>query len=129
MLKKKISIQDLQRFSQTREAAGTVDRLDGWWDIISNCMIEAARKNIPKKKIANSAVTKRKRTKEVHLGKTLTQLGRWICIGKKNIQLGFTEAYIKELNEEIIYINQQHGTYIDLAYSWTQELIEDLKGW
>ena len=92
-------------------------------------MIEAARKNIPKKKIANSAATKQKNTKEVLLGKTLTQLGRWICVGRKNIQLGLVNDFIKELNEEIRYINQLHGTYIDLAQTWSQELIDDLKGW
>ena len=129
MLKKKISIQDLQRFATTREEAELVDRIDLWWDIISNSIIEAARKSIPKKKIANSAATKNKRTKEVHLGKTLTQLGRWIVIGRKNIQLGLTDDYIDLLNDEIRYINSQHRTYIDLAQNWTQELVDDLKGW
>ena len=33
------------------------------------------------------------------------------------------------MNEEIKYINEQHETYIDLAQSWSQELIENLKGW
>ena len=79
--------------------------------------------------MANTVMTKRKNTKEVHLGKTLMQLGRWITIGRKNIQLGLTNDFVAELNEEIRYINQQHKTYIDLAESWTRKLIDDLKGW
>ena len=40
-----------------------------------------------------------------------------------------TDDYIDLLNDEIRYINLQYRTYIDLAQNWTQELVDDLKGW
>ena len=128
-LERKISIQDLQRFSRTNEGTRNNDRINEWWDVISNSIVEVARKHIPKKKVSNTLTGKKKIAKESRLSKTLTQLGRWISIGKINIKLDFIEDNIEELNEEIKYINEQHETYIDLAQSWSQELIEDLKGW
>ena len=65
-----------------------------------------ARNYIPKKKISNTLREKRKKTKESQLEKTLTQLKRWISIGKINIKLGFLEDNIDDLNEEIKYINE-----------------------
>jgi viroplasmin and RNaseH domain-containing protein len=128
-LEKRISIQDLERFSQSKEDTRNEENINKWWDAISNSIITIAYKYLPKKKISNTASNKRKKTKEVQLGKTLTQLGRWINIGRKNIKLGYLEDYIEDLNKEIIFINQQHGIYIDLAQeSWSCELIKDLKG-
>ena len=128
-LGKKISIQDLQWFLQTNESTRENGHINEWWDIISNSIITMARNYITKKKISNTLREKKKKTKESRLGKTLTQLGRWISIEKINIKLGFLEDNIEDLNEEIKYINKQHETYIDLAQSWSQELIENLKGW
>ena len=90
----------------------------------------AARKKLPKKKILNTAKNKKKKAKEAKLSKVLTQLGRWISIGRINIRIKAFKENIEELNEELRYINQQQASYIDTNQNeWSNELIEDLKGW
>ena len=75
-------------------------------------------------------MTNKRKHRETRLGKTLTQLGRWIKIGKLNLSLGFLKDNIEDLNEEIKYINDQHSVYIEeVQEMWTQEVIEDLKSW
>jgi hypothetical protein len=99
-------------------------------NILCNRIQSAAKKKLPKKRILNTLENKKKKAKEAKLSKILTQLGRWISIGKINIRVGLTKDNIKELNEELHYINYQQKTYIDTTQSeWSQELIEDLKGW
>jgi cysteinyl-tRNA synthetase len=72
----------------------------------------------------------KRRPKETRLGKTLTQLGRWIRIGKLNLKLGYLKDNITDVNAEIGYINEQHGIHIEeVQEEWTQEVIEDLKSW
>src|ERR1043165_10272622 len=80
-------------------------RIDQWWDIICNAIQTAARRRLPKKKILNTAKNKRKKTKETKLSKVLTQLGRWISIGRINIKIGLVKENIEELNLELQYIN------------------------
>ena len=116
--------------SNTSISTNIENKLDNWWDTICNGIQSAARKSLSKKKVLNTLENKKRQTKKAKLTKVLTQLGRWIRIGRINIRLGFLNDNIQELNEEIEYINQHQKTYIELASKgWTKELIEDLKGW
>ncbi|CAG8803314.1 15780_t:CDS:1, partial [Gigaspora rosea] len=82
-------------------------------DLISNAILTAARKCLLKRKVSNTIGNKKR--KEVNLSKTLMQLGRWFSIEKTNLRLNLLEENIEELNIEIDYINQWHGTYIEKA--------------
>ena len=104
-LKKKISLLELQQTSERGILDEKDKRLDRWWDIISNAIWLAARKTLPKKRVLNTVENKKKRARESKLGKTLTQLGRWISLERKNIEIGFLKENIRELNDEIEYIN------------------------
>ena len=85
---------------------------------------------LPKKRVLNTTANKKKEARESKLGKTLTQLERCVRLERKNIEIGFLKENIKELNEEIEHINQQHDIYIEKAQlQWSEELITDLKGW
>jgi uncharacterized protein YqgV (UPF0045/DUF77 family) len=97
-LKKKINIQDLKNMSynlsNTSMSTNIENRLDNWWDIISNGIQAAARKSLPKKKVLNTVENRKKQTRKAKLTKVLTQLGRWIRIGRINIRLGFLKDNI-----------------------------------
>ena len=125
----KVNVQGNIYNTRSGKSQTEKNQLDIWWEQISNGILAAARKTLPKRKVDNTMTNKRKH-RETRLGKTLTQLGRWIKIGKLNLSLGFLKDNIEDLNEEIKYINDQHGVYIEeVQEMWTQEVIEDLKGW
>src|SRR5690349_3272468 len=48
LLKEKISLQDMQCFSKTRESETNKKRINEWWDLISNGIIATVSKTIPK---------------------------------------------------------------------------------
>jgi plasmid stabilization system protein ParE len=105
--------------------------LDEIWKIISRSILETARKSLSKKKILNTAANKRNnRRRKSELTKSLSQLGRWISLGRKNVKLGLISENINEFNNTARYINEQHKTNIEIISEvWTEEIITDLRGW
>ncbi|CAG8792665.1 9049_t:CDS:2, partial [Gigaspora margarita] len=90
-----------------REDIDKID-LNEWWNIISESILEAARKCSLKRKVTNTINNKKRKGKEAQLGRTLTQLGSWIKKGKEMINQGLWEEDIIKLNKDINKINEQY---------------------
>jgi hypothetical protein len=108
----KVNIAEINNSSRSDRNREEEQVMNNWWDQISNGILTAAKRTLPKKRIDNTMPNKR-RPKETRLGKTLTQLGRWIRIGKLNLKLGYLKDNITDINAEIDYINKQHGIHIE----------------
>jgi exonuclease III len=130
MLKNKNLAQRMEK-SRWEYTEKSKEDLDEIWEVLSKSILEAARKSLPKKKVLNTTKNKKNnKARKSELTKALSQLGRWISLGKKNIKLGLISENIEDFNIIVEYINEQHKTSIEkITEIWTEEIISDVRGW
>jgi hypothetical protein len=130
MLKNKNLAQRMEK-SRWEYTEKSKEDLDEIWEVLSKSILEAARKSLPKKKVLNTTKNKRNnKARKSELTKALSQLGRWISLGKKNIKLGLISENIEDFNIIVEYINKQHKTSMEkITEIWTEEIISDVRGW
>jgi len=104
--------------------------LDKIWDIITNRILEAANKFILKKKILNMVTNQKKNIKKTELAKASIKVRKIIRLAKRNLSNEITREIEQITNNTIREINRSLETEIPLVVNtWTEEWIDDIKGW
>ena len=75
--------------------------LDKIWDTITNRILEAANKFIPKKKILNTVTSQKKNIKKTELAKTSIKVRKIIRLAKRNLSNKITREIEQITNNTI----------------------------
>jgi hypothetical protein len=121
----------LKQLEEDREVnIHSTDTLDHMWNAIEEAITEAANKQIPKKKIFNTKVNRRKHQKKLQQNRNITELQQIIKKAKirKNQEIEKEEK--EEINNKLKNIGKEIGvTLPKLHKQWSEAWIDDIKGW
>ncbi|CAG8791841.1 26275_t:CDS:2, partial [Gigaspora rosea] len=107
----------------------SVSDLDLIWKIIENKILEAARKNIPKKKILNKMQNKKHKQARTLTHKAVVALGKVIRQTKGHNFTSLDDDLVQEINIELKRINKEYKVKIpELARDMLEEWCSDIKG-
>jgi len=100
------------------------------WDTIEGAIIEAANKQIPKKKIFNTTTNRRQSKKKMQQDKHIIKLQQIIKKAKTKKNQETEKKEIIEINNKLKAIGKSmEVTLPKLHRQWSEAWIEDIKGW
>src|SRR6185295_1108606 len=111
------------------EAESDADTINKIWKAMEEAILEAANKQIPKKKVFNTKITRRQNQRKQQY-RHIIELQRIVKKAKTKENQEAEENEREETNNKLRAIGAEIGVSLsNLHRQWSKAWIEDIKGW